>query len=119
MARRARTLRARLDQRRRRHRYVRALRDDERERDDEPPLVRDRLELERREVERPPELRERPDDDFAGGTLAPFARASDNPMAIACFRLVTRPPCPDFPLFSVPFFLRCIALSTDLEAASP
>jgi hypothetical protein len=89
--------------------YVRALREDDRERDDEPRLARDRLELER----------ERPDDDFGGGTLAPFLRASDNPIAIACFRLVTRPPRPDFPDFSVPCFFRRMALSTDLEAASP
>lgn len=102
--------------------YVRELREEERERDDVPRLARERLELERREVERPDvELRdvERPDEDFGGGTLAPFSRASDSPIAIACFRLVTRPPCPAFPRFSVPRFLRCIALSTDLEAASP
>jgi len=54
-----------------------------------------------------------------GGTFAPFSRASDNPIAIACSRLFTRPPRPPFPLFNVPFFLRCIALSTDLVAASP
>jgi hypothetical protein len=71
------------------------------------------LEVERREVER-----ER-DEELRDGTLAPFSRASDSPIAIACLRLVTRPPCPDFPLFSVPCFLRRIALSTDLEAASP
>jgi hypothetical protein len=50
------------------------------------------------------------------GTLAPFFRASDNPMAIACFRLVTF--FPD-PLFSVPFFLRFIALFTVLCAFLP
>jgi hypothetical protein len=81
---------------------VRELREEDRERDDVPRLAR-----------------ERPDEDFRAGTLAPFLRASDSPIAIACFRLVTRPPCPDFPRFSVPLFLRCIALLTDLEAASP
>jgi hypothetical protein len=53
------------------------------------------------------------------GTLAPFLRASESPIAIACARLFTVPPRPDFPLFSVPCFRRRIALSTDLEAASP
>jgi len=40
-------------------------------------------------------------------------------MAIACLRLFTFPPWPDFPLFSVPRFLRRIALSTLLLAAFP
>ena len=112
-------------------------RDDEPERldvDDRPDVERpdERPDAERPDEERPDDERpdeERPDadrerfadfgDDSGSGTLAPFSRASDNPIAIACFRLVTRPPCPDFPLFSVPFLRRCIALSTDLEAASP
>jgi hypothetical protein len=65
-------------------------------------------------------LAERRDEPPRGdGTLAPFFRASESPIAIACARLLTVPPCPDFPLLSVPFFRRCIALSTDLEAASP
>ena len=34
----------------------------------------------------------RRDDDFFFGTLAPFFRASERPMAIACSRLVTLPP---------------------------
>jgi hypothetical protein len=63
--------------------------------------------------------REDRDDELRLGTFAPFLRASDSPIAIACFRLVTRPPCPDFPLFSVPCFRRLMALSTDLDAASP
>jgi hypothetical protein len=46
---------------------------------------------------------------FFFGTFAPFALASLSPIAIACFRLFTV--CPE-PLLSVPFFLRCIALST-------
>jgi len=58
-------------------------------------------------------------EDDRGGTLAPFLRASESPIAIACLRLVTRPPCPDFPLFNVPLFRRRMALSTDLDAASP
>jgi hypothetical protein len=63
--------------------------------------------------------RDPPRDGRGGGTLAPFLRASESPIAIACARLFTVPPCPDFPLFSVPRFRRRIALSTDLEAASP
>lgn len=53
--------------------------------------------------------------DFLG-TLAPFFLASDKPIAIACFRLVTFPPCPLGPLRSVPCFLRRIADSTLLLA---
>ena len=53
------------------------------------------------------------------GTLAPFFLASDNPMAMACFLLFTRPPLPSLPERSVPLFLRFIALSTDLPAAFP
>jgi hypothetical protein len=59
-------------------------------------------------------LRER--DDFRFGTFAPFSRASLSPMAIACFRLVTFRP---EPLFSVPFFLRCIADFTVFDAPRP
>jgi len=40
-------------------------------------------------------------------------------MAIACFRLVTRPPLPPFPERNVPRFSLCIALFTDLAAAFP
>ncbi len=50
------------------------------------------------------------------GTLAPFFRASDKPIAIACLRLVTFLPLPDS---SVPFLRRRIALATRLDAASP
>ena len=53
---------------------------------------------------------------FFFGTLAPFFRASDNPIAMACFLLLTRPPFPALPDRKVPFFLRCIALFTDLRA---
>jgi hypothetical protein len=53
---------------------------------------------------------------FFRGTFAPFARASDSPIAIACFRLLTFRPLPDF---SVPFFRRFMALSTRLLAALP
>jgi hypothetical protein len=49
------------------------------------------------------------DEDFFEGTLPPSLRASDRPMAIACSRLFTFFPEPDF---SVPFFRRRIALST-------
>lgn len=55
-------------------------------------------------------------EDLRRGTFAPFSRASLRPMAIACFRLFTLRPDP---LFSVPFFLRCIADLTRLAAALP
>jgi hypothetical protein len=54
---------------------------------------------------------------FFFGTLAPFFRAFDNPIAMACFLLFTRPPFPALPDRKVPFFLRCIALFTDFRAA--
>jgi hypothetical protein len=53
------------------------------------------------------------------GTFAPFLRASDNPMAIACFLLLTAPPFPPLPDRNVPRFLRRIALLTVLLAARP
>ena len=53
------------------------------------------------------------------GTLAPFFLASESPIAMACFRLVTLPPFPPLPERSVPFFLRRMALSTRFEAAVP
>lgn len=57
--------------------------------------------------------------DFLRGTLAPFFRASDRPIAIACFRLFTVPPFPPGPELSVPFFSLRIALATVLPAAFP
>jgi hypothetical protein len=48
--------------------------------------------------------------------LAPFFRASDKPIAIACLRLFTVRPLPDL---SVPFLRRRIALSTRFDAALP
>jgi len=56
---------------------------------------------------------------FFFGTLAPLLRASDRPMAIACFLLVTFPPLPPLPELRVPFFLRRMALATFLPAAFP
>src|SRR5437879_3208114 len=53
---------------------------------------------------------------FFLGTLAPFFRASESPMAIACFRLVTCPPLPPLPERSVPCFFLRIALATVLLA---
>ena len=53
---------------------------------------------------------------FFLGTFAPFLRASESPMAIACLRLFTLPPLPPGPDFSVPCFFRRIALSTVLPA---
>jgi hypothetical protein len=38
-------------------------------------------------------------DAFFFGTFLPFLRALDRPIAIACFRLLTRPP---LPLFALP-----------------
>jgi hypothetical protein len=56
---------------------------------------------------------------FSGGTLAPFFRASESPIAIACFLLTTIPPLPPFPERRVPRFLRRMAARTDLLAAFP
>ena len=50
------------------------------------------------------------DEDFLRGTLAPAFRAWDNPIAIACFLLVTF--LPERPLLRVPFFRSFIAFST-------
>ena len=47
---------------------------------------------------------------FLRGTLAPARRASERPIAIACFRLVTF--LPDRPLFKVPLLRSRIALLT-------
>src|SRR5436189_6394180 len=46
-------------------------------------------------------------DDFFFGSFPPSLRASDNPMAIACFLLVTF--LPDLPPFSLPSLRSCIA----------
>jgi hypothetical protein len=53
------------------------------------------------------------------GTLAPLFRASERPIAIACFRLVTVPALPPRPERRMPSFSRCRARSTLLLAASP
>jgi hypothetical protein len=50
------------------------------------------------------------------GTLAPALRASERPIAIACFGLVTLRPDP---LFSSPFLKAFISRSTLLEALGP
>jgi hypothetical protein len=57
------------------------------------------------------------EEDFLGGTLPPARRAWDNPMAIACFLLLTF--LPDRPLLKVPFFRSCIAFSTFSDAFLP
>jgi len=57
------------------------------------------------------------DEDFFFGTLPPAFRASDRPIAIACFLLVTF--FPERPLLSVPFFRSCIAFSTFSDAFLP
>jgi hypothetical protein len=56
-------------------------------------------------------------DFFGGGTLPPAARASDNPIAIACLRLVTF--FPDRPLFNLPAFISFMVFSTFSEALLP
>jgi hypothetical protein len=50
------------------------------------------------------------------GTFFPFLRASESPIAIACLRLLTVPPLPPLPRFSLPFFRRSIARSTSEPA---
>ena len=50
------------------------------------------------------------DEAFFLGTFAPARRASDSPIAIACFRLVTF--FFDLPLFNVPLFRSSIAFLT-------
>src|SRR6201986_3350408 len=52
--------------------------------------------------------------DFFAGTFLPSLRASDNPIAIACFLLVTFLPLR--PLFSLPCFIAFISRSTSLPA---
>jgi hypothetical protein len=54
---------------------------------------------------------------FFLGTLAPFRRASDKPIAIACLRLLTRLPL--LPLVNVPFFRLCNVRFTDFWALLP
>jgi hypothetical protein len=51
---------------------------------------------------------------LAFGTFLPLARASDNPIAIACLRLLTF--LPERPLFKVPALRFFIARSTSAEA---
>ena len=62
----------------------------------------------------------RPPLDFRfDGTFAPFLRASESPIAIACFLLFTLPPFPPRPRRNVPFFRFFIARSTRLPADLP
>ena len=56
---------------------------------------------------------------FFFGTRAPFLRASERPMAIACWRLLTLPPLPPRPDFKVPFFFLRMAPATDFWAPFP
>lgn len=49
-------------------------------------------------------------EPFLAGTFPPSRRASDSPIAIACFLLVTF--LPERPLFNVPSLRSCIAFST-------
>jgi hypothetical protein len=54
---------------------------------------------------------------FFRGTFPPARRASDNPIAMACFRLVTF--FPERPLFKVPLLRSRIALLTFSAAFLP
>jgi hypothetical protein len=54
---------------------------------------------------------------FGGGTLPPARRASDSPIATACWRLVTFLPEP--PLFNVPALSSFITFSTFSDAVLP
>lgn len=68
---------------------------------------------------RPP-VRFRPRLDFRfAGTFAPSFRASDSPIAIACFLLVTRPPLPPGPRRNDPLLRFFIARSTRFPAFFP
>lgn len=51
------------------------------------------------------------------GTLAPFLRAFESPIAIACLREVTR--LPERPERAVPRFILCISLRTAFWADAP
>src|SRR5262245_57210310 len=53
----------------------------------------------------------------AGGTLPPARLASDNPIAIACLRLLTF--LPERPLRNLPCFISCMARSTFSDAFLP
>ena len=55
-----------------------------------------------------------PHADFFAGTFLPFARASERPIAIACFLLFTVLPL--LPLLSVPALRRFMAPFTSLDA---
>ena len=54
--------------------------------------------------------------DFFLGTFLPARRASDKPIAMACFRLLTL--LPERPIFNVPRLNSCIDFPTFLDAAS-
>ncbi len=51
------------------------------------------------------------------GIFAPLRLASESPMAMACFLVLTRVPL--FPLFKLPVFSLCIARLTDRCALLP
>jgi hypothetical protein len=55
-------------------------------------------------------------DELRFGTFLPFLRASDKPIAMACFRLLTLPPRPPFPRLRVPRLRRRMALLTSFDA---
>ncbi len=56
---------------------------------------------------------------FGARISSPFLQASESPMAMTCFRFLTRPPLPALPERNVPCLLRRIALLTDFPTALP
>src|SRR5881392_39634 len=56
---------------------------------------------------------------FFLGTFAPFLRALERPMAMACLRLLALPPLPPLPLFCLPRFCLWTAFLTSSPAFFP
>lgn len=78
---------------------------------------RELRELAPREPRPPPCFRPPPPPDEPDGTLEPERRASESPIAIACFGSCTF--LPERPDVSSPRFISCIARSTFCEAPGP
>lgn len=79
----------------------------------EPALPGRQIELSRIQIGQPAL---RVVDERFLGTFLPARRASDKPIAMACFRLLTL--VPERPLFNVPRLRSCMAFATFLDAAS-
>jgi hypothetical protein len=88
-----------------------------------PPIYRERereldFDFERElDFEREPDFLRLLEPDDREGTLPPSRRASDSPIAIACFRLLTF--LPERPLRKVPSLRSCIARFTFCPAFFP